>query len=225
MEKLRLNKYLASVGIAARRKVDEMIRASQVKVNGVVAKLGMVVTPDRDKIEVKGRVVGGAHKPIYIMVNKPVGVVAAVTDEQRKTVVELVNWPDRLFPVGRLDVDSEGLVLLTNDGELAYRLTHPKFGVVKEYEVEVVGRLTQMGLAKLREGVRVGGEKTLPAVVERMGEGKLRLVIKEGKNRQVRRMCKAVNLEVVKLKRVAIGNLRIGDLKPGEWREVSGKVA
>src|SRR3990167_3930418 len=106
---MRLNKYLASAGIAARRKADELIRASQVKVNGVVASLGMVVDPERDKIEVKGRMVEGAKQPVYIMVNKPVGVVAAVTDDQRKTVVELVSWPDRVFPVGRLDVDSEGL--------------------------------------------------------------------------------------------------------------------
>lgn len=219
--RMRVNKYLAGMGVAARRKVDELIKAGKVKVNGVTAQVGMGVDPDKDRVEVEGRIMGSRPTHTYILVNKPVGVVTAVTDKTRRTVVDLVGIPERIFPVGRLDVDSEGLVLLTNDGELAQRLTHPKFGIEKEYEVEVKGKITAKGLGQLRRGVRVGGELTLPAIVERMGENRLRMVIREGKNRQVRRMCKAVNLEVVGLKRVRLGEWKLSGLKRGEWQRIA----
>lgn len=210
------------MGIASRRKADEMVVQGKVMVNRKKATLGMMVDSS-DEVIVDGRS-QVTENLVYIMLNKPVGVVSTVVDDQnRKTVVELVEIKERIYPVGRLDTDSEGLVLLTNDGELAYRLTHPKFQVSKEYEVKVEGPITNNAITQLRKGVRVEGKKTLPAVVERMGEGKLRFIIREGRNRQVRKMCKAVNLEVISLKRVAMGGLRLWDLGVGEWRELTGR--
>ncbi len=224
--KMRINKYLAIGGVGARRKVDELIRLKKVTVNGEIAKLGMIIDPNKDVVEVMGKKVRGKANFEYVMVNKPKGVVSTVSDESgRQTVVDLVKLPARLYPVGRLDIDSQGLIILTDDGELAYKLTHPKFEIEKEYEVRTGGRITDRVLECLREGVVILGRRTSKAEVEVISQegdrAKLKIKIHEGRNRQVRRMCAAVGLEVEALRRVAIGGVRLGDLKVGEWRRLT----
>jgi 23S rRNA pseudouridine2605 synthase len=215
----RLQKILARAGFGSRRASEALIAARRVRVNGEVATLGDRADPETDRIEVDGAVVGVRPGLAHYLLNKPAGVVTTASDPHgRPTVVELVPAEPRVFPVGRLDAETEGLLLLTNDGELAHQLTHPSFGVDKEYLAEVQGRPTRGALRRLREGVDLEDGPTAPAKVSVVGERLLRITIHEGRNRQVRRMCDAVGHPVRRLVRVRIGPIADRRLAPGEWR-------
>jgi 23S rRNA pseudouridine2605 synthase len=215
----RLQKILARAGFGSRRASEALIAAGRVRVNGEVATLGDRADPETDRIEVDGAVVGVRLGLVHYLLNKPAGVVTTASDPHRRpTVVELVPAEPRVFPVGRLDAETEGLLLLTNDGELAHQLTHPSFGVDKEYLAEVEGRPTRGALRRLREGVDLEDGPTAPAKVSVVGERLLRITLHEGRNRQVRRMCDAVGHPVRRLVRVRIGPIADRRLAPGEWR-------
>jgi 23S rRNA pseudouridine2605 synthase len=218
----RLQKLLAGLGVASRRACEELIAEGRVTVNGEVAVLGRRVDPDADAVAIDGVPVPVRPGLVYYLLNKPRGVVSTAQDPQgRPTVVGLVPAQPRVYPVGRLDTDTEGLLLLTNDGELTHRLTHPSFGVEKEYLAEVAGEPTPGALRRLREGVDLEDGPTAPARASLAAPSAIRLVIHEGRNRQVRRMCEAVGHPVVRLVRTRIGPLAERRLKPGEWRELS----
>ncbi|MCL5958962.1 MAG: rRNA pseudouridine synthase [Chloroflexi bacterium] len=223
----RLQKILANAGVASRRATEEMIRAGRVTVNEkVVTRLGTRADPLQDRIAVDGRLLRCEAELVYLAVNKPQGYISTARDTHgRKTVLDLAPKMGRLYPVGRLDADSEGLILLTNDGDLAYRLTHPSFVVEKEYRVLVEGHPSSEKLARLRQGVEIDGEVSAPAKVEETGreDGNtwLRLVIHEGRKRQIRRMAEAVGHPVIKLMRTRIGSLRLGELAPGQFRRLA----
>lgn len=218
----RLQKVLAQVGVGSRRACEDLIAGGRVRVNGEVAVLGRRVRPERDRVELDGVPVPVAPGLVHYLLNKPAGVVSTASDpEGRPTVVSLVPGEPRVHPVGRLDAATEGLLLLTNDGELTYRLTHPSFGVEKEYLVAVSGRVRPGEVRALREGVQLDDGVTAPARVALVSPGLLRIVVHEGRNRQVRRMCDAVGHPVLRLVRVRIGPLRDPDLPPGQWRPLS----
>jgi 23S rRNA pseudouridine2605 synthase len=218
----RLQKVLARAGVASRRACEELIAARRVRVNGQVATLGDRVDPEHDLVELDGAPLALATGLVHYLLNKPAGVVTTAEDPQgRRTVVDLVPAEPRVFPVGRLDLDTEGLLLLTNDGELAHRLTHPSFGVDKEYLAEVEGRPSRGALRRLREGVELEDGPTAPAQASLVEPTVLRITIHEGRNRQVRRMCEAVGHPVRRLVRTRIGPLAERRLAPGEWRELS----
>jgi 23S rRNA pseudouridine2605 synthase len=216
---VRLQKVLAAAGIGSRRACEELIDEGRVTVDGEVAVLGRRVDPETDRIEVDGQRVPVRPGLVTYLLNKPRGVVSTASDPQgRPTVCQFVPEEPRVFPVGRLDTDTEGLLLLTNDGDLAHRLTHPSFGVDKEYLAEVEGHPTPADLRRLRRGVELDDGLTAPAKASLSAQGALRLVIHEGRNRQVRRMCEAIGHPVRRLVRTRIGPLADRRLKPGEWR-------
>ena len=218
----RLQKVLARAGFGSRRAAEELIAHGRVTVNGETAILGQRVDTETDRIEVDGIPVSVREGLVYYLLNKPVGVVTTASDPQgRPTVVDLVPVEPRVYPVGRLDVDSEGLLILTNDGELTHRLTHPSFGVEKEYLVEVEGPPSPGAVRRLREGVELEDGITAPAQAATVGDRALRIVIHEGRNRQVRRMCAAVGHPVRRLVRTRIGPIAERTLKPGEWRPLT----
>jgi 23S rRNA pseudouridine2605 synthase len=218
----RLQKVLARAGIGSRRVAEELIEAGRVQVNGEVAVLGRRVDPEGDVVAVDGTPIGTAQGLAYRLLNKPRGVVATADDPQgRPTVVHLVPAEPRVVPVGRLDVDTEGLLLLTNDGQLHHRLTHPSFGVEKEYLVEVEGVLTPGALQRLRYGVELDDGPTAPAKASSPTPNVLKLTLHEGRNRQVRRMCEAVGHPVRRLVRTRIGPLADPQLRPGAWRDLT----
>ena len=225
--KVRLQKHLAECGVASRRKAEELIEMGKVKVNGHVATIGTKVDPKRDKITVRGKTVIANTTKMYIMLHKPRGFVTTANDEKgRKCVTDLVkDAPVRLFPVGRLDMNSEGLLLMTNDGEFANRLTHPSYHVNKTYRVTVKGDVVDEKIIELKEGIVLDGEKTLPCdcfVAERKADRTVLIfIIQEGRNRQIRRMCEAVNLEVLRLKRTEIAGVKLGMLPRGSWRPLN----
>ena len=222
---VRLNKYLASCGAASRRGADELIASGRVRVNSiVVTELGKMVETDNDTVTLDGKKVEPVSKMTYIMLYKPKGCITSLRDEKgRKTVYDYLDVEvPHLVPVGRLDYDTEGLLLLTNDGELVNRLAHPSGEVPKSYLVRAEGEFPEHILAKLRKGVEIDGVKTKRSKVKLLEQGekeaKLLVTITEGRNRQVRRMFEAVERNVVFLKRVAIGDLRLGGLARGAWR-------
>lgn len=218
----RLQKVLAARGWGSRRTCEDLISAGRVTVNGEVAVLGRRVDPERDTVAVDGAPVGVRPGLVYFVLNKPAGVVTTASDPQgRPTVVELVPAEPRVFPVGRLDAATEGLLVLTNDGDLANLLAHPRHGVDKEYLATVDGPVGPGALRRLRKGVDLDDGITAPAAVSQPEPGVLRITIHEGRNRQVRRMCEAVGHRVVRLVRVRIGPLRDPSLRPGQWRELS----
>jgi len=218
----RLQKVLAATGWGSRRSCEELIAEGRVTVNGEVAELGRRVDPNTDLIEVDGALVGAKPGLVYYLLNKPAGVITTAKDtHDRRTVLELVPAEPRVFPVGRLDRETEGLLLLTNDGELAHRITHPSHGVDKEYLAHVRGRLTAGDLRRLRDGIELDDGMTAPAQASQPSPGVLRIVIHEGRNRQVRRMCDAVGHPVLRLVRTRIGPLSDRSLRPGDWRELS----
>ena len=219
----RLQKVLAATGYGSRRVAEDLIAAGRVTVNGEVAVLGRRVDPEVDHVEVDGAPIGVRPGLVYYLLNKPVGVITTSRDTHgRPTVLELVPAAPRVFAVGRLDVDTEGLLLLTNDGQLANRIAHPSHGIEKEYLTEVRGgRVSAGGLRRLREGVELDDGITSPARVSQPEPGVLRVVIHEGRNRQVRRMCEAVGHPVSRLVRTRIGPLSDRSLRPGSWRELT----
>jgi 23S rRNA pseudouridine2605 synthase len=218
----RLQKVLAQRGVGSRRACEELIAAGRVQVNGEVAALGRRVVPETDRVTVDGVPVSVEPGLVYYLLNKPPGVVSTARDTHgRPAVTGLVPPQPRVHPVGRLDADSEGLLLLTNDGDLTYRLTHPSFGVEKEYLVEVDGPPKPGTVRRLREGVDLEDGRTAPARVAVVRPNGLRITIHEGRNRQIRRMCAAVGHPVRRLVRTRIGPLRVAALAPGEWRELT----
>ena len=219
MAEMRLQKFLSSAGMCSRRKGEELITEGRVQVNGTrVSELGAKVDPDKDFVELDGQPVVLNSQPIYIALNKPRDVVSSCYQKGHKTVLDLVDISERVYPVGRLDKDSTGLLLLTNDGRLHYRLTHPSFDHEKEYEVTVAKALPEGVLRKLAQGLPVMGTKTRPARVKRISARRFLIVLQEGKNRQIRRMLRKVGNRVTDLKRVRIANIRLGNLAPGRWR-------
>ncbi len=218
----RLQKLLSAAGVCSRRRAEEYILAGRVTINGCQVKLGDKADPERDRIEVDGVLLAAPEGHTYIMLNKPRGYVTTLSDEKgRKTVAQLVaDCPARVWPVGRLDMDSEGLLLLTDDGGLTHRLTHPAHEVEKEYRVWVSGNV-ERAMPVLTNPVWSEGELLTADRVERTGENSLTVVIHQGKNRQVRRMCAAAGLEVKRLRRVREGKVHLGGLRPGQWRPLT----
>ena len=225
--KIRLQKHLAECGVASRRKAEELIEAGKVKINGHIAEIGAKVDPKRDKVTVRGKAVVPVNEKVYIMLNKPRGFVTTMSDELgRKTVSDLVaDAGNRIFPVGRLDRDSEGLLIMTNDGDFANKLTHPSSHVNKTYRVTVKGVAEEEQLLKMKEGIVLDGRKTLPCdcfVAERKPDRTVLIfVLNEGRNRQIRRMCEEVGLEVLRLKRTEIAGVKLGMLPQGKWRPLN----
>lgn len=225
--KIRLQKHLSECGVASRRKAEELIALGKVRVNGRVAGIGSKVDPKRDKVTVSGKTVVAQNTKMYIMLHKPRGYVTTLKDElDRKCVSDLVKDAGvKLFPVGRLDRNSEGLLIMTNDGSFANNLTHPSSYVNKTYRVTVEGEVTDEKLIKLREGILLDGVKTLPCDVfvaeKREPRTVLIFIIHEGRNRQIRRMCDSVGLEVLRLKRTEIAGVKLGMLPQGKWRPLN----
>lgn len=223
-DQIRLQKVLARRGFGSRRVCDDMIAAGRVTVDGEVAVLGRRVDPETCNVEVDGAPLGVKSDLVHFVLNKPAGVITTASDpEGRPTVVDMVPRTPRVFPVGRLDADTEGLLLLTNDGDLAHHLTHPSHGVDKEYLVEVEGEVSRSAVRQLRDGVELDDGLTAPARVTAVESSLLKIVIHEGRNRQVRRMCETVGHPVVRLVRIRIGPLSDHQLAPGEWRELTSE--
>lgn len=233
MEEERLQKYLANQGIASRRKAEEYILDGKVKVNGkVVKELGTKINPNKDIVEFEGKEVKKEIKKVYVLLNKPIDYVTTVKDQfSRNTVVDLVkNAGENLLPVGRLDMYTSGALILTNDGDFIYHVTHPKHEVEKTYTVTLRGKVTIEEVEKLRDGVTIDEEYlTRPAKVkilkidEEKNVSRLQIIIHEGKNRQVRKMCEAIGKKVIALHRSKIGNIEVKDLKLGTWRYLTKK--
>ncbi len=223
----RLQKIIAAAGLTSRRAAEELIAAGKVRVNGAVASLGDKADAARDRITVDGKSLAPPEEKVYIMLNKPRGYVTTLKDEKgRRTVAELVSGPGvRLYPVGRLDMNSEGLLIMTNDGELAERMMHPRGGVEKCYRTTVTGENIPAAAEKMKESMLIDGYRTRGARVEieRLTDkgGVLLVTIGEGRNRQVRKMCEQVGLRVTRLCRISEGGLKLGNLRSGEWRELT----
>jgi len=227
-EPIRLQKYISDCGVMSRRAVEAEIKAGNVTVNGEKAELGQKVVPGEDVVKIKGELIKPRRERYaYILLNKPVGYVTTMSDEKdRKCVAELVSdLGRRVYPVGRLDYESEGLLLMTDDGELTNRMTHPSHGVPKIYHAKIEGEITPEELKKLSSPMEIEGYMIKPVEVEVVtrSEGRtvLRMTLYEGRNRQIRRMCEAVGLNLLNLKRVAIGELTLGNLRPGKWRRLT----
>ena len=224
MTEMRLQKFLSGAGVCSRRKGEELIKEGRIKVNGKrVSELGTKVDSDKDFVEFDGRPVALDSQLFYIALNKPKGYVSSCYQKGDKTVLDLLDISERVYPVGRLDKDSTGLLLLTNDGRLHYRLTHPSFDHEKEYEVTVAKALPEGVLRKLAQGLPMMGTKTRPARVKRISTRRFLIVLQEGKNRQIRRMLRKVGNQVIDLKRIRIANIRLGNLPPGRWRYLAKK--
>lgn len=224
---MRLNKYIASAGVCSRRKADELIANGNVKINGIVVREMGAQVEEGDVVSVNGTEIKADAAKVYVAVNKPMGYITSMDDDKdRQTVADLVaDIPERLFPVGRLDYNTTGLLIMTNDGALTYALTHPKHEVSKTYVATVAGVLSNARLARLRKGVDIGGFVTSPAQVRVLRQNPRSAVVEisihEGKNRQVRKMFAAVGNKVQSLERVAIGDIRLGRLLPGHYRKLT----
>jgi 23S rRNA pseudouridine2605 synthase/23S rRNA pseudouridine2604 synthase len=224
MSLVRLQKWLSEAGVCSRRQGENLIRAGRVGVNGrVVTVLGTKIDPNTDAVAVDGRPVVGPTSKIYIALHKPAGYVTSCRHPGERLVIDLVAAGSRIFPVGRLDKDSTGLLLLTNDGPLHHYLSHPSFNHEKEYEVIADGPIADNELAYMARGMPLQGIKTRPAKVTRLGETRFRIVLKEGRNRQIRRMVRKVGRRVVSLKRIRIAHIVLGDLAEGDWRPLTAQ--
>ncbi|MCX8074568.1 MAG: rRNA pseudouridine synthase [Clostridia bacterium] len=217
---MRLNKYIANSGVCSRRKADEYILDGRVKINSnIVYELGTNVDENKDIVEVNGHVVRLVQKKVYIMLNKPEGYVTTVSDQfDRPSVTQLIKEDMRVFPVGRLDMYTEGLLLLTNDGEFANKLMHPRNKIEKTYYVRTYDKITVDFVDKLTKGVDIGDYITKPAKVKKVSDNEFEITISEGKNRQIRKMCESQMVKVKYLKRIRVGNLTLSGLKVGEYR-------
>ena len=224
MPLMRLQKYLSGAGFCSRRKGEEYIKDGLVMVNDqVVTELGTKVDPEADRIEVDGTRVEADQKKVYIALNKPREYVTSCDHPGEKIELDLVDIPQRIYPVGRLDKDSTGLLLLTNDGRLHHRLSHPSFDHEKEYEVTVASHITDGALKSLEKGMPMMGTKTRPAKIRRISSKRFRIILKEGRNRQIRRMVGKVGVRVIGLKRIRISNIKLGKLSEGSWRYLGEK--
>lgn len=229
MEEMRLQKYLSTAGIMSRRAAEKEIESGKVKVNGMPAELGQKVIPGKDRVTYKGATVElkPTDRKVYIMLNKPRGYVTTLSDDKsRKCVAELIEDVDtRVYPIGRLDMDSEGLLLFTNDGDLANKLMHPRHRIPKIYHVKVKGEITLEQLKALGKPMIIDDYEILPVacdiVTRKENYTVIRMELYEGRNRQIRKMCEQTELEITRLQRVAIGNIKLGDLTPGSWRHLT----
>ena len=217
---IRLNKFMANAGVCSRRKADDWIREGRVRVNGeIIANLGTKIDPEKDRVEVGGKPVVLSQKEVFILFNKPQNCLTTVSDPfHRKTVLDYVRVPYRIYPVGRLDYDTEGLLLLTNSGESAYRLTHPKYEIDKVYRVTLEKTITPEMVESLEKGVEIAPDGVVSGKVKKRASRTIELTIHQGKKHQVKRMLQAVGSSVTALKRIRFGFLELDSLHPGEWR-------
>ncbi len=221
---MRLHKFLSSAGVCSRRQGEIYIKDGRVTVNGsIVTEVGTKVDTEKDRVEVDGKAIEIIQNPLYIALNKPRGYVTSCSHPGEKIVLDLIDMPERIYPVGRLDKDSSGLLILTNDGRLHHRLSHPSFDHEKEYDVLLKKPILDGALQHMEKGLPMMGTKTRPARVKRLSSNRFRIVLKEGKNRQVRRMVRKVGNQVTLLKRIRISNIKLGGLAEGEWRFLSEK--
>jgi pseudouridine synthase len=219
---MRLQKFLSAAGVCSRRKGEEYIKAGRVAVNSqIVVELGAKVDPAADLVQVDGNPVQSSQQLIYIALNKPRDYVTSCSHPGERIVLDLVDIPRRVYPIGRLDKDSTGLLLLTNDGRLHHKLSHPSFDHEKEYDVSVAKPIADGALRKMAEGLPMMDIQTRPARVQRISARRFRIVLQEGKNRQVRRMVRKVGNKVTGLKRIRVANIKLGDLAPGAWRHLN----
>lgn len=221
----RLQKYMARCGVASRRRCEELILNGLVKVNNVkIMELGTKIS-EGDIVEYKGKVIKPEENKVYIMLNKPEGVITSVKDEKgRKTVIDIINVSERIYPIGRLDYDSSGLLLLTNDGEVYNKVIHPRVKIVKKYIAVCKGKFNREDIERFKKGIDIGGYVTAPATIKIIGykdnKSTVEIGIHEGKNRQIRKMCASLDHDVIALKRISIGNITLGNLKRGEYRSL-----
>ncbi len=221
---MRLQKYLSEAGICSRRKGEEYIKAGLVRVNsGIVTELGTKVDPEKDRVEFDGKIIALTSEPIYIALNKPKGYVTSCSHPGEKIVLDLIDIPQRIYPIGRLDKDSTGLLILTNDGTLHHMLSHPSFDHEKEYDVTVSRPITDGSLRNIAKGLPMMGTKTRPAEINRISSRRFRIVLKEGRNRQIRRMVRKVGSHVIRLKRIRVSKIKLGRLAEGNWRNLTEK--
>lgn len=220
---IRLNKYIAECGYCSRRRADQLINDKKVFVNGIcVSTLGEKIDDEKDEVKVEGNIVKKQDVKKYIMLNKPIGYITTNKEQfLRKATIDLIKEDVRVFPIGRLDKDTEGLLILTNDGEFANNMMHPSHVVEKTYIVTTNSKITDEKIIKLRKGIDIGGYITKEAKVNKISEKEIEIIITEGKNRQIRRMCKAVNINVLNLKRTKYGGIELGNLKIGEYRNLT----
>ena len=219
MSEMRLQKFLSSAGVCSRRKGEELIVAGKVSVNGkTITELGTKIDPAQDLVEVEGQVIRLSQELIYIALNKPGDYVTSCRHPGEKVVVDLVDIAERIYPVGRLDKDSTGLLLLTNDGRIHHRLSHPSFDHEKEYDVTVARPISDGALKKMSAGLPLMGTRTRPARITRLSARRFRMVLQEGKNRQIRRMVRKVGNEVTRLQRKRFAGIKLGNLASGKWR-------
>ena len=221
---MRLQKYLSEAGVCSRRKGEEYIKAGLVRVNSrIVAELGTKVDPEKDRVEFDGKIIALTSEPIYIALNKPKGYVTSCSHPGEKIVLDFIDIPQRIYPIGRLDKDSTGLLILTNDGTLHHRLSHPSFDHEKEYDVTVSRPITDGSLRNIAKGLPMMGTKTRPTEIQRISSRRFRIVLKEGRNRQIRRMVRKVGNHVIRLKRIRISKIKLGSLAEGNWRNLAEK--
>ena len=221
---MRLQKYISAAGFCSRRRGEEYILAGHVKVNGVlVTTLGTKVDPEKDQVEIDGTPIEMNQTPMYIAMNKPEGYITTCRRNFRdeRIVMDLIDIPQRVYPIGRLDRDSSGLLLLTNDGRLHHRLSHPSFSHEKAYEVRVDRPMSNGALRHMAKGLPMMGSKTRPATLEKTGDRTFSIILREGRNRQIRRMVRKVGGRVLRLKRIRVSNIRLGRLAAGNWRHLT----
>jgi len=224
MTMMRLQKFLSKAGICSRRKGEEYIREGRVRVNSrIVTELGIKVDPEKDRVEFDGKGVALESEPIYIALNKPKGYVTSCSHPGEKIVLDLIDIPQRVYPIGRLDKDSTGLLILTNDGSLHHRLSHPSFDHEKEYDVTVSKPITDGSLRNIASGLPMMGSKTRPAKIRRISSRRFRIILKEGRNRQIRRMVRKVGNRVTELRRIRVSKIKLGRLAEGTWRNLTEK--
>jgi len=219
---MRLNKYISETGACSRREADRWIEAGRVTWNGQPAVLGTQVG-DGDEVRVDGRLIGAKKKPVYLALNKPVGITCTTEADAPDNIIDLVGHPERIFPIGRLDKDSEGLILLTNDGDIVNEILRSENNHEKEYIVTVERSITDLALSMMADGVKIMGEVTKPCKVSRIDNKTFRIILTQGLNRQIRRMCSALGYRAQRLQRVRIINITLGALSAGEWRELTAQ--
>jgi 23S rRNA pseudouridine2604 synthase len=217
---MRINKYISETGIVSRREADKLVAAKRVTINGHLAELGSVVGPE-DSVQLDGKPIGNKKQHIYIVLNKPVGITSTTERHVKGNIVDYVNHPERIFPIGRLDKDSEGLILLTNNGDIVNEILRAEHNHEKEYIVTVNGPVTTSFLKAMSSGVRILDTITKPCEVTRLGEREFRIILTQGLNRQIRRMCSTLGLNVVRLQRIRIMNIKLDGMKYGAWRNLS----
>jgi 23S rRNA pseudouridine2604 synthase len=219
-DKVRINKFLSDSGFCSRREADRAVEDGRVTVDNVTAEKGMIVSYDQD-IRIDGKKLNGRTGDVLIAVNKPKGIVCTTESDEKNNIVRFINYRERIYPIGRLDKDSEGLILMTNNGDLVNRMMRSRYGHEKEYIVTVHKPITKVFIEKMRSGVPILDTVTKECFAERIGNKKFRIILTQGMNRQIRRMCEHLNYEVVSLKRIRILNIELGDLKEGEYRNVT----